>query len=177
MYLLSFLSIIGLVFSYNEVNAQQQDNVADSYGVEFLSVQTSQAGSVTENNTTSHLLELNNVANETVLFSDRPDRIIESISTSDFIGNWTAGPDSFAEDPPNAVLIYENLQTGNLDTVILELFNPLYDMALNTLTYSIIIENAAPIDLQSEFGKSILVVDTTLEDRVQEVLDKLRPFN
>ncbi|MDR4492412.1 MAG: hypothetical protein R2685_16205 [Candidatus Nitrosocosmicus sp.] len=162
VYLLSFLSVIGTVFSLDEVYAQQQqhqDNVSQSNGVEFLSFQHAQSGSISENNATSYLLELNNVLNETILFSDRPDRVVESISTSDFIGNWTVGPNSFAADPPNAVLVYENIQTGNLDTVTIELFNPDYDTNTNTLTYTIVSENGTSINLPVKLGQSVMVID------------------
>ncbi|GKS61539.1 hypothetical protein YTPLAS21_09970 [Candidatus Nitrosocosmicus sp.] len=162
MYFLSFLSIIGLIFSFDEVYAQQQqqqDNTTGSEEVEFLSIQHAKSGLIYENNTTSYLLKLKNVSNETVLFSDRPDRIVESISTSDFIGNWTVGPNSFTADPPNAVLVYEDMQTGNLDTVTIELFNPNYDTNTNTLTYMIVTENGTSINLPVEFGQSIMVID------------------
>lgn len=64
--------------------------------VQFLSIQTAQSGSLYQINATAYTLELNNVANETILFSDRPNRIVTSISTVDFVGNWTTGPNSFS---------------------------------------------------------------------------------
>ena len=42
------------------------------------------------------------------LFSDRPDRIVGSANTTDFIGNWSWGPNNFTVDPPNAVLILDD---------------------------------------------------------------------
>jgi hypothetical protein len=101
---------------------------------------------------------LNDVAN-TILFADRPNRIVTSISTPDFVGNWTVGQDSFAEDVPNAALIVEDIQTGNLETAIIELFDPVYDTAASTLTYTIMAENATSIELPSEVGQSTLVID------------------
>ena len=47
-------------------------------------------------------------ADSTILFSDRPNRIVTSVSTADFICNWTRGPDSFAADAPNTALIVED---------------------------------------------------------------------
>lgn len=177
---LTVLSLI-LIATVNpiSVNAQLAENITDSENkaINFLAVQNAHSGSISKVNTTSYKLELSNVSNNTVLFSDRPERIVESISTSDFNGNWTARPNSFAADPPNTVFVYENKQTGSLDTDILEVFTPLYNMALNTLTYTITSENGTSINLPSKFEQPILVIDTTLNERVQEVLDKLRPFS
>ncbi|MGD1838169.1 MAG: hypothetical protein ACPKPY_08950 [Nitrososphaeraceae archaeon] len=54
---------------------------------------------------TAYSLELNNISDKTILFSDRPDRIIKSISTSNFVGNWSVGEDSFSVDVSNAILV------------------------------------------------------------------------
>lgn len=59
----------------------------------------------------------------------------------------------------NIDLIVENNQTGQLETAIIESFNPVYDTNTNTLTYTIVAENATSISLPGEFGQSILVVD------------------
>ena len=38
------------------------------------------------------------------MFSDRPYRIYGHMKMSALLEQWDSGPDSFAEDPPNAVL-------------------------------------------------------------------------
>lgn len=126
---------------------------------EFLSIQTAQSGSISQINDTAYLLELDNVSDSTILFSDRPERIVETVSTSDFVGNWTTGPNSFSEDEPNDALIVKNAQTGDLETAVIESFTPVYDIATNSLTYTITAENAISIGLPEEFGQSILVAD------------------
>ena len=73
----------------------------------FFAIQHANSGSLSAINETSYLLELNDVSDKTILFSDRPDRIVKSISTSDFIGNWSTGEDSFAIDAPNSVLVVD----------------------------------------------------------------------
>jgi len=128
-------------------------------GVEYLSIQTAQSGAISQVNGSAYTLELNDVANRTIMFSDRPDRIVESVSTTDFVGNWIAGQDSFSADEPNDALIVENTQTGNLETVVIESSNPVYNMTSNTLTYTIMGENGTSVNLPSEFGHSILVID------------------
>ncbi len=136
----------------------------------FFAIQHAQSGSISENNKTFTLtftnesnktifssdisrtcaLELNNISNKTILFSDRPDRIVTSISTADFIGNRSSIENSFAEDVPNAVLVVDEMK-GVQDTSIIELFNPVYELSEKTLKYDITPNNTTSIELQSEF--------------------------
>jgi uncharacterized membrane protein YgcG len=135
-------------------------------GAKFLFIQGAQSGSVSEVNATTSTLELNDVSDKTILFSDRPDRIVASANTSDFIGNWSIGENNFAVDPPNAVLIVDDEIEGEerQDYAVIELFNPQYDPEANTLKYDIAAENATTttttsINLPGEFGQSTLVID------------------
>jgi hypothetical protein len=155
------LGILVLFQSTNYVTAQGGNgNVT---GAKFLFIQSAQSGLVSELNATTSTLELNDVSDKTVVFSDRPDRIVRSVNTTNFIGNWSSGPDSFAVDPPNAVLIVGDEIEGEQrqDYAVIELFNPQYDSEANTLRYDIAAENATttPINLPGEFGQSTLVID------------------
>lgn len=49
-------------------------------------------------------IRLDGVSATTLFFSDRPDRVTGHITTDDFVAQWGEGDDSFAADPPNAVL-------------------------------------------------------------------------
>jgi len=153
-----------IIFDSNSVNAQQsqqqqQDNATGSdYSVKFLAIQHAESGSISENNATTYNLQLNNVSDNTILFSDRPERIVTSLSTFDYISNWTSGQNNFALDPPNTALAFEN-QTGNLDTAILELFNPVYDSDNNILKYNAATENTTSLETPIEFGQTTLVID------------------
>ena len=73
------------------VNAQSEENITDSQNtaIDFLSLQNAQSGSISKVNATFYELELDNISNKTILFSDRPDRIVESIPTTYFINNWS----------------------------------------------------------------------------------------
>jgi hypothetical protein len=145
----------------NETAATATAGNNNMSGVNFLFIQSAQSGSVSEVNATTSTLELSDVSDKTILFSDRPDRIVGSANTTDFIGNWSSGPNSFAVDPPNAVLIVDDIEQRE-DYVIIELFNPQYDPEANTLKYDITAENATTttsINLPGEFGQSTLVID------------------
>ena len=86
--------------------------------VRFMAIQNAETGSISQVNTTDYTFELNNVLDSTIMFSDRPERVVETVSTADFIGNWSTGPNTFAADAPNDALIVEDTQTGNLETYV-----------------------------------------------------------
>jgi hypothetical protein len=147
----------------------------------FLFIQGAQSGSVSEINATTFTLELSDVTDKTILFSDRPDRIVSSIDTTDFVGNWSTGPDSFAADPPNAVLVLDD-EEQRQDIAVIELYNPEYDSGANTLRYDITAENATAtattttsINLPSEFGQSTLVIDADGGGSVDDGLIDVAP--
>ena len=120
-------------------------------------IQGAESGSVSEVNATTSTLQLGNVSDKTILFSDRPNRILASVDTADFIGNWSTGPNSFAVDPPNVALVVDDNVEQRQDLAVIELYNPEYDSEANTLKYDT--ENGTSIDLPSEFGQSTLVID------------------
>ena len=51
-------------------------------------------------------LTLNGVTPSTLYFSDRPQRVVGHMATSDFVDLWGKGDNSFESDPPNAVLAF-----------------------------------------------------------------------
>jgi len=142
--------------------AQQNENDTSSSELRFLFIQSAQSGSLSQINDTAYTLELNDVTDKTVSFSDRPYRIVESIDTSEFVGNWSTGEDSFAIDPPNAALVVlDNSDiTSEEDIALIELFNPVYDEEANALTYDAIPDNATSIDLPDEFGQATMIIDS-----------------
>ena len=51
-------------------------------------------------------LTLQGITPSTLYFSDRPQRIVGHMATSDFVDLWATGDNSFETDPPNAVLSF-----------------------------------------------------------------------
>ena len=51
-------------------------------------------------------LVLKNVAESTLFFSDRPQRVVGHMHTAQLVSVWDDGENSFAADPPNAVLAF-----------------------------------------------------------------------
>ena len=93
--------------------------------VKLLFIQGAESGSISEVNATTKTLQLNDVSDKTILFSDRPDRIVSATNTTDFIGNWSMGTNSFDIDPPNAVLVLDDEQQKQ-ELAVIELYNPEY---------------------------------------------------
>ena len=148
-------SIGGLVYAQESENATTSEPRVNS-------IQTAQSGSLSQINDTAYTLELNDVSDKTILFSDRPDRIVTPVNTSDFVGGWSSMADSFAIDPPNIALVVDTVDASQQETALVELFNPVYDEGDKTLKYDIISENATSIDLPNEFGHSTLVIDSAI---------------
>ena len=133
-----------------------KENVTD-HVPKFFAIQHAQSGLISEINETDYTLELNDVSYKTILFSDRHDRIVTFTSTTDFIGNWSVGEDSFVVDPPNAILVVDEMEKQ--DGVIVELFNPVYNSDKKTLKYDITPDNATSTDLSQEFNQTTLMID------------------
>ena len=72
-----------------------QENVTERVPT-FFAIQHAASGSISEINEITYSLELNDVSDTNILFSDRPDRIVKSTATSDFTGNRSTGQDSFS---------------------------------------------------------------------------------
>ncbi|MFB5600759.1 MAG: hypothetical protein ACE5SW_11105 [Nitrososphaeraceae archaeon] len=156
--ILGIFSILVLFTNTNNLTYGQQPENMTSYNepIKFIALQHAQSGSILEINATAYSLELNDVSDKTILFSDRPDRIVKTENTSNYIGNWTTGEDSFTIDAPNAVLVVDNEEQ---DTAIVELFNPVYDLEKKTLKYEVTTDNATSVELPSDFGQSTLMID------------------
>jgi hypothetical protein len=80
------------------------------------------------------------VNQQTLYFSDRPQRIVGHIKMADYLKEWTAkaGKDNFGADPPNATLsIYEPGKADNT-IVVVKLTNPVVDGADLVYTYKVL---------------------------------------
>jgi hypothetical protein len=53
-----------------------------------------------------HELTLFGLSPSTLYFSDRPERVVGHMTSQQFVDLWAEGDNSFASDPPNAVLSF-----------------------------------------------------------------------
>jgi hypothetical protein len=79
----------------SEVTEQQLEDM------EALFVQT--AASMTSDRGT---ITLHGLSPSTLYFADRPKRDVGHMTSDHFVANWAAGDNSFADNPPNAVLSF-----------------------------------------------------------------------
>ena len=79
----------------------------------------------------------------TLYFSDRPQRVIGHLTTKQFIDEWDLGENSFASDPPNAVISFVEKGDESPEDVIVVLKDPV--LTSDSLTYTVdILEGRLP---------------------------------
>ena len=112
----NLFAIILLSFTVQNIYAQGQENDE----MNFLFVQTAENVTYKDG-----LLTLKQISPTTLFFTDRPDRLAGHMTTIDFLSEWDEGDNSFAEDPPNAVIsiFHEN----DILDVVVTLKNPKSD--------------------------------------------------
>jgi hypothetical protein len=98
--------------------------------IEALFVQSAHGLTTSKGSVTFHGL-----AHATIFFSDRPQRVVGHLSSRKFVDQWGEGEDSFADDPPNAVLSF--LEDGDVvpEEVTMTISNP--QLEGDTLTYTV----------------------------------------
>src|SRR5664279_652849 len=77
-----------------------------------------------------------NVNQQTLYFSDRPQRIAGHLKMADYLAEWAKaeGPENFSSDPPNAILsVYEPGKDDNT-VVVVKISHPVVDG--NDILYS-----------------------------------------
>jgi hypothetical protein len=160
--IISIISVIaGTSLLMTGAVAQQGPTETDNESPQFLAILHSQSGTIAEINSTLYTLQLNELADKTILFSDRPNRIVITQSMQDFVGNWTSGNDSFQVDPPNAVVILTDDDQDNVFEI--ELFNPQYDNNEKSLRFdfSILSNDTSSRNLPANLGRSVLIIDSS----------------
>jgi hypothetical protein len=107
-----------------EVTAQHLEDI------ESLFMQTAH-GLTTSGNT----ITLKTISPSTLYFADRPQRDVGHMSSEHFVNMWGEGENSFAEDPPNAVVSYLDPAHEFPEDTVVVLREPHLDG--NDLTYSV----------------------------------------
>lgn len=95
----------------------------------------------------NYQLTLKNVRPYTNYFSDRPHRISGMLTLHQFLNGWRNGADSFQINPPNVAIsgeYIENKLKKSTRSFIMELKNPIYIEATNTVTYDVTFLSKVP---------------------------------
>ena len=108
----------------SEVTEQQLEDM------EALFVQT--AASMTSDRGT---ITLHGLSPSTLYFADRPQRDVGHVMSYHFVANWAAGDNSFADNPPNAVLSFAEPGDRLPEDAVVAIQDPHLDG--DALTYSI----------------------------------------
>lgn len=101
----------------NEKHKKNMEPIVNAKEIEALFVQTASGMAYHDGKLTLH-----DLAPTTLFFSDRPDRVTGHISSEEFVESWSKGPDSFASNPPNAVLSV--FHPDGVSDVVVELTQP-----------------------------------------------------
>ena len=80
-------------------------------------------------------LTLEGLTPATLFFSGRPQRVVGHLRSADFVSLWGEGENSFAEDPPNAVLVYLEPDDDAPKDAVVVLRDPRADVG--SVSYSI----------------------------------------
>ena len=126
-----------------EVTEQQLEEI------ESLFVQTAHGLTTTDGTITLKML-----SPSTLYFADRPKREVGHMSTEHFVAVWDEGDNSFADDPPNAVVSYLDPKHDFPEDTVVVLRDPRIEGS--DLTYSIEILDGT---LPKEAGPVALFID------------------
>jgi len=115
---------------------------------EFLFVQNASSGSFKDDRLT--LEEVGPV----IFFSDRPYRVFGHTRAEHFVDSWDSGADSFAKNPPNAVL---SLLGEDVESFGVVLSDPKYEKG--TISYRVELEAGT---IPADFGPASMFIDNNL---------------
>jgi hypothetical protein len=73
------------------------------------------------------VLTLTGLSPTTLYFSDRPERVVGHMTTAQFVDQWSFGDNSFASDPPNAVLSWVDSGENRPEDCVVVLREPKAD--------------------------------------------------
>jgi OmpA family len=115
--------------------SQTPGAAADGSQVQLMYVQSAEDLRVDAAKSTLRLVKVNQ---QTLYFSDRPQRVTGNLKMADYLKTWKEGRDNFSADPPNATLsVYE---PGNADPtlVVVTLMKPVVDGADLLYSYKVL---------------------------------------
>ena len=97
--------------------------------INWLSSVFAETGTIIANGE-GYQITLQGVRNQTMLFTDRPERDTDIVTTQAFFDQWAA---NFGENPPNAV--FSGIHDGVVEESVFTLYNPIYDGISNSVSF------------------------------------------
>ncbi len=102
----------------------------ETHLIEEMFVQVAKGATVSDD-----AMTLVGASPSTLYFSDRPERVVGHMTTEQFVEEWNEGTDSFASDPPNAVLSFVELGADTPSDVVVVLRDP--SIGDDSITYAV----------------------------------------
>jgi hypothetical protein len=144
-----------------QASAQDATPAGTSAGLSLLFVQHAGSTTLGPGSVDSATLTMTGVTSQTLYFSDRPVRLTGALPTASFAA---AFPQVFADDPPNAVLIgHPEAGADDEESVVIELTQPVYDLATATLTFEVQLLDAGMIGERGFEGEPLADLSTMRE--------------
>ena len=104
------LSLLAPTISNAENQPQFDNKLKEEQHKNWLAVLNANEGVLTQKKANHYTLTLHHFNTNTILFTDRPDRETQSITTQAFIRQFN---EIFADSRPNAALTYDKVQHDN----------------------------------------------------------------
>lgn len=135
--------------------------------IEILFVQTFDSGTVTPASDASgtFTIAFQGGTGQTVWFSDRPDRLVGTLSDEQFLDGRAFDP----ADPPNAAIV--TLGDGTEDVLVVELLDPVLDPATGAVTYT-----ARPLQGQPDGAELASLAARQADQSLDETLGPVTLF-
>ena len=121
----------------------------DAHLIEEMFVQLAKGATVSDGEMT-----LVGASPSTLYFSDRPERVVGHMTTEQFVAEWNEGADSFASDPPNAVLSFVEPGDDTPSDVVMVLRDP--TIGEDSITYAVDVLDG---ELPAQAGACTLFID------------------
>jgi hypothetical protein len=106
-----------------------EEELAD---IEAMFVQTGR-----EITSDSNTITVQGVGHATLFFADRPQRVVGHMTTRQFVEAWGDGENSFADDPPNAVISFLDDDDEAPEDAIVVLKDP--GLEGDKITYTVVV--------------------------------------
>ena len=106
-----------------------------SSGPQLMFVQSADDLKVDAATSTLRLVKVNQ---QTLYFSDRPQRIAGHLKMADYMKTWKEGRDNFGADPPNATLSVYEPGRAEQTLVVVTIMKPVLDGADLVYTYKVL---------------------------------------
>jgi hypothetical protein len=104
---------------------------------------------------TNGTITLHGPSDSTLYFSDRPTREFGHIGSQRFVELWSQGENSFADDPPNAVISFVELEESPPADAVVILHSP--ELGDDSISYQVeVLEGEIP----EQAGPCSLFIDT-----------------